>query len=355
VPTGASPRAYHRPVPPRRKRASAAAVPAEPPRLEVTKTYKLFIGGAFPRSESSRSLPIRGRLATTARRGPTGGVGKLARDANIVIAHISHASRKDLRDAVEAARKAFPGWAAAMPYNRGQVLYRMAEMMEGKRAELEQALAAVPGVRSPSGARSRSRASQTSPAFRSLPPAREVALAIDRIVAFGGWADKYAQVLGCNNPVAGPYYNFTTPEPCGIVAIVAPDEAPLLALVTLLAPALCAGNAAVAIASDANPLPAAILGEVCATSDIPPGVVNLLTGRREELIPHIASHRDIDAIHAAGLPAADAKTLQQGSADNVKRVTIRGAVDWADETACISPWWVEPLVEFKTIWHPSAT
>ena len=284
-------------------------------RLDVTKTYKLFIGGAFPRSESGRSLPIsdaRGRI----------------------LAHISHASRKDLRDAVEAARKAQSGWAAATAYNRGQVLYRMAEMLEGKKAEFAAVLR------------------QSRPAAL-----REVEAAIDRLVCFGGWADKYSQVLGCNNAVAGPYYNFTIPEPSGVIGVIASNEAPLLGLISLIAPPLCAGNTIVALASEASPIPGAILGEVLATSDVPAGVVNILTGKRDELIPHFASHRDLDGICAASVSPDHAKLLREGTAGNLKRVTILASkskpLDWFDDDALHSPWQIEPFVEMKTIWHPS--
>jgi acyl-CoA reductase-like NAD-dependent aldehyde dehydrogenase len=294
-------------------------------RLDVTKTYKLFIGGAFPRSESGRSITVTGR----------GGE---------VLAHIAHASRKDLRDAVETARKAQPGWAGATAYNRGQVLYRMAEMLEGKRNELA-ALLEQPGP-----ARRGKAAKRSGP--KPASPEKEVAAAIDRLVCFGGWADKYAQVLGCNNPVAGPYYNFTVPEPTGVVGVVAPDEPPLLGLISLIAPPLCAGNTVVALASESSPLVGAVLGEVCATSDVPPGVVNILTGKHDELIPHFASHRDIDALHAAGLTPEQARTLREGCADNLKRVTVRAEVAWHGDV-CHSPWWIEPFVELKTVWHPS--
>ena len=290
-------------------------------RLEVAKTYKLFIGGAFPRSESGRSIPV-------------------ADAKGRVLAHISHASRKDLRDAVEAARKAQGKWADATAYNRGQVLYRMAEMLEGKKGEFAGLIGGASGK-------------------------REVGAAIDRLVCFGGWADKYAQVLGCNNPVAGPYYNFTVPEPTGVVGVIAPDDPALLGLVSLIAPPLCAGNAVVALGSEANPLVGAVFGEVCATSDIPAGVVNILTGLRSELVPHFASHRDIDSIHAAGVSPEHARLIREGTADNLKRVRVfqspeskRGAkpvpsVDWFDDDACHSPWMIEPFVEMKTMWHPS--
>ncbi len=289
-------------------------------RLEVAKTYKLFIAGTFPRSESGRSLLVAG-------------------------SHVARASRKDLRDAVEASRKAQAGWAAASAYNRGQVLYRMAEMMEGKRGEFAEALKAS---RKKGTKASRHRGIQQGDLEK------QVAASIDRVTCFAGWADKYAQVLGCHNPVAGPYYNFTVPEPTGVVGVIAPDEPGLLGLVSLLAPALCSGNAIVALGSEACPMAAAILGEACATSDVPAGVINILTGLREELVPHFASHRDIDAIHAAGMTPGEAKTLQEGVAENLKHVVVRDAVDWSDDDTCHSPAWIEPFVEMKTIWHPSA-
>src|SRR3954471_11836715 len=271
-------------------------------RLDVLKTYKLYIDGQFPRSESGRSLPI------------ADGKGR-------VLAHVAKASRKDLRDAVEAARRAQAGWAAATGYLRGQIMYRMAEMMEGKRAEFVSALMAMrPGP-------------AATGKTKGIGDA-EVTTAIDRLVHYAGWADKYAQVLGCNNPVSGPFYNFTITEPTGVVAVVAPDECPLLALVSLLAPAVCAGSTVVAVASHDNPIPAAILGEVFATSDVPAGVVNILTGDRAELLAHISGHRDIDAIHAANLEGEQNTLLRSGAAENVKRVTCRGVagvgkkVDW---------------------------
>lgn len=310
-------------------------------RLEVTKTCKLFIAGQFPRSESGRSRAI------------TGASGS-------VVAHISHASRKDLRNAVEAARAALPKWASATAYNRGQVLYRMAEMLEGRKSELADAIGEV--TPPSTGARRRQPAGTTNRRASQ----REIEAAIDRLVCFAGWADKYAQVLGCNNPVAGPYYNFTIPEPTGVVGVIAPDQPALLGLISLLAPPLCAGNAIVALASEANPLPAIILGEACAASDVPAGAINILTGLRAELLPPLASHRDLDALHAAGLSADHTRLLREGTADNLKRVTIRSdagatrgrarasqrSIDYYDD-ACQSPWWIEPFVEFKTVWHPS--
>ncbi|MFZ4573112.1 MAG: aldehyde dehydrogenase family protein [Phycisphaerales bacterium] len=286
-------------------------------RITVLKTYKLFIDGKFPRSESGRSMRV----------DDTGGS---------VYAHLCKASRKDLRDAVEAARRAQPGWAAATAYNRGQVLYRAAEMLEARRAEFAEALAVGAPKRRKGGA-----------------VVDEVSMSVDRLVCFAGWADKYAQVLGCNNPVAGPYYNFTSPEPTGVVAVVAPDRPALLGLVSLLAPVICSGNTAVVLASEAFPVAAAVLGEVLATSDVPAGVVNILTGERAELIPQIATHRDIDGVHAAGLPPEHGAALRAGVAENLKRVRVHADPDWTDGKACGSPWWIEPFVEMKTVWHPA--
>ena len=292
-------------------------------RLDVQKTYKLYIDGKFPRSESGRTVEV-----TDAK--------------GVHIAHVSKGSRKDLRDAVEAARRAQGGWASATPYLRGQIMYRMAEMMEGKRSEFADALDSV------------RRGIPAAKLKKVLDAPSEVAAAIDRLVHYAGWADKYSQVLGCNNPVAGPYYNFTITEPTGVVAVVAPDDHPLLALVSLMAPAICSGNAVVAFASSANPIPAAVLGEVFATSDLPGGVVNILTGDRGEVLSHIANHRDIDAVHAANLPLAEGSLLRAGTAENIKRVTVRTGVDWMDNDQCQSPWWIEPFVEMKTIWHPAS-
>lgn len=289
-------------------------------RLTITKTFKLFIGGAFPRSESGRTTPV------------------LDREGH-VHAHVARASRKDLRDAVEAAERALAAWSGATPYLRGQVLYRLAEMMEGKAGELAAALA----IDAPAtGAESRG----------ALDPRAEVAAAIDRVVHYAGWCDKLAQVLGGANPVAGPYHNFTIPEPVGVAAVVCPDDAPLLALVSLVAPVLCAGNAVISLASASRPLAACVLGEAIATSDLPAGAWNVLTGDRGELTPHIASHREILAVHAANLNPDQAALLHSGVSENLKRVRIREVTDWLDG-ASESPWWIEPFVEMKTIWHPS--
>jgi acyl-CoA reductase-like NAD-dependent aldehyde dehydrogenase len=290
-------------------------------RLDVLKTYKLFIDGKFPRSESGRSLPVNDRRGA-------------------LYAHLCLASRKDLRDAVEAARKAQTGWAAATAYNRGQILYRMAEMMEGRRSEFVAAL----DVCDTKGGRSK--ASMTSN--------DEVKASVDRLVCYAGWADKYAQVLGCNNPVSGPFYNFTVPEPAGVIAVVAPDTPALLGLISLLAPAIVSGNTAVVISGESNPIPAALIGEVFATSDLPPGVVNILTGLRAELLSHVSTHRDIDGVHAAGVSSQHAAMLRTGVAENLKRVKLIEEADYADSKWWGSAWRIEPFVEMKTMWHPAS-
>jgi acyl-CoA reductase-like NAD-dependent aldehyde dehydrogenase len=261
------------------------------PRLPVNKTYKLYIGGEFPRSESGRIYEAQG-------------------------ANVARGSRKDLRDAVRAARAAFPKWATMTAYNRGQVVYRIAEMLEARRAE-----------------------------FAELASGKaEVDRSIDRLVWYAGWADKLPQVLGSSNPVAGPYFNFTFPEPTGVVGILAPEEPPLAGLVSRIAPAIVGGNATVVVASESSPLAAVELAEVLATSDVPGGVVNLLTGHREELAPWLAGHMDVNAIDLAG---ADGQVdeLERLAADNVKRV-VHGNPDEQ------SPWDIADFLELKTVWHP---
>lgn len=297
---------------------------AQPARLDVLKTYKMYIGGAFPRSESGRSEPIKG---------PDGAV----------LGHACKASRKDLRDAVTAARAGLAKWKSATAYNRGQVLYRMAEMLQGKRAEFVELLNSEP------------RPSGSGP---SLQPATEVDAAVDRLVYYAGWCDKYQQTLGVQNAVAGPYWNISTPEPTGVIGIVCPAESPLLGLVTLLAPVTCTGNTAVVISPAFAPV-VSVFGEVCATSDLPAGVVNLLTGSADELAPILAKHRDVDGITAiTGMISPEiAKTLREGAADNLKRVRLfkqgegRGA-DLLDNAAWQHPGTFEPTVEIKTVWHP---
>ena len=282
-------------------------------RLDVRKTYKLFIGGKFPRSESGRYLP--------------------AKSANGEhLDNFAHASRKDFREAVTAAGAAFAGWSRATAYNRGQILYRAAEMLQNRAGELANEIGRSTGV---SAAKAK----------------REVTLAIDRLVYFAGWTDKYPQVFGSVNPVASPHFNFTMPEPVGVVVVLAPDEPSLLALVSLVAPVILSGNAAVVIASEKYPLPAATFAEILATSDLPGGVVNLLTGKRAELVPHIATHMEVNAlVDGAGDPAISAK-LQAGVATNLKRYASHEATDWFSAKV-EDPYWILDTVEFKTAWHP---
>jgi acyl-CoA reductase-like NAD-dependent aldehyde dehydrogenase len=260
-------------------------------RLPVAKTYKLYVGGAFPRSESGRTYEAEG-------------------------ANVARGSRKDLRDAVRAARAAFPAWAGLTAYNRGQVLYRVAEMMEGRRAQFAELAGGGEA---------------------------EVDEAVDTWVWYAGWADKLAQVLGSSNPVAGPYFNFTVPEPTGVVGIVAPEEPPLVGLARRLAPALVGGNVAVVIASDRRPLAAITLAEVLATSDLPGGAVNVLTGYKDELAPVLASHMDVNALDLGGVDG-DSTELERLAAENVKRIVRNGDGQ--------SPWHAAAYLELKTVWHP---
>ncbi len=290
----------------------AAPQSAAGARIAVRKTYKLYIGGAFPRSESGRSYPI-----TSAR-------GEL-------LAHAAQASRKDVRDAVVAARKAVPGWSGATAYNRGQILYRVAELLEGRREQFAAEVAAAePG------------SAKTALA--------QVDDAIDRWVYYAGWADKYAQVAGNTNPVAGPYFTFSLPEPTGVVGVVAPQDSSLLGLVSVLAPPLTTGNTVVLLAAEQRPLPAVSLTEVLATADLPGGVVNLLTGRTAELAPWLAGHRDVNALDLSGIDPAERAGLQAAAADNVKRVfTPRPKAKWTDDPGLAR---LGAFVETKTVWHP---
>jgi acyl-CoA reductase-like NAD-dependent aldehyde dehydrogenase len=284
-------------------------------RLNVKKTYKLFIGGKFPRSESGRYLPARSASGEH-------------------LDNFSHASRKDFRDAVVAARAAADGWSKATAYNRGQILYRAAEMLQNRAGELV-------GEITRSTAVSRAKA------------AREVTLAIDRLVHFAGWTDKYPQVFGSVNPVASSHFNFTTPEPMGVVVALAPDEPPLLALVSLIAAVILSGNAAIAIPSETFPLPAAAFAEILATSDLPGGVVNILTGKRAELAPHIAGHMDVNAIVDAAGDAAVSAVLRGGTAVNLKRYANQSLAPAAWFTPQVEdPYRILDTVEFKTAWHP---
>jgi acyl-CoA reductase-like NAD-dependent aldehyde dehydrogenase len=286
-------------------------LPAEEPRLRVRKTYKLAIGGAFPRSESGRSYPVEDASGT-------------------LLANAAQASRKDVRDAVVAARKAFPGWSGATPYNRGQVIYRIAEMLDGRREQFADEIASAEGT-------------TAAGALASVDEA------VDRLVWYAGWADKFAQVAGSANPVAGPYFNFSLPEPTGVVAILAPQESSLLGFVSVLAPVLCTGNTAVIVASERRPLPAVSLSEVLATSDLPGGVANVLTGFTSELAPWLASHRDVNALDLTGAAAADRADLQRAAADNVKRVYIPLDDDWTADPGTER---LTAFVETKTVWHP---
>jgi acyl-CoA reductase-like NAD-dependent aldehyde dehydrogenase len=294
--------------------AAEVSVAAQAGRIAVRKTYKLYIGGAFPRSESGRSFEVTGA-----------GGGFLANAAL--------ASRKDARDAVVAARKAFPGWSGATAYNRGQVLYRVAEVLEGRRAQFaDEVRLAVGGSHKSAFA--------------------EVDAAVDRWVWYAGWADKLAQVRGGANQVAGPYFNFSLPEPTGVVAVLAPQDSPLLGLVSVLAPAIVSGNTVVVVASEKYPLPAVTLAEVLATSDVPGGVVNLLTGRVAEIAPWLASHMDVNAIDLAGAldaPGALADDLAVAAAENLKRVVRLPVSDWTAEPGLDR---MIATLETKTVWHP---
>jgi len=291
-----------------------------PDRIDVRKTYKQYIGGAFPRSESGRTY-----LVSTPR--------------GDELANASRASRKDVRDAVRAARKAFEPWAARTAMNRGQILYRVAELMEGRREQFVAEAAAAEGL-------SARRAGAS------------VEQAIDRWVWYAGWADKISQVLGASNPVAAPYFNFTIPEATGVVGLIAPESSSLLGLVSRLAPALVAGNAVVVLASQTRPLPAVTLGEVLATSDLPGGVINLLTGLKKELVPVIAGHVDVDAIDTWGVPPDDQVAVEISAAESIKRIARRPTgvsdlgFDWTDDRAAQRPEWIVAFLEMKTVWHP---
>lgn len=290
-------------------------------RLPIRKTYKLYLGGQFPRSESGRSYVAR------------------ASDGR-ALANAVRASRKDVRDAVRAARKAFPDWDGRTAMNRGQILYRVAEMMEGRRAQFVAEVADAEGL-------------------DAAAAGVAVDRAIDRWVWYAGWADKISQVLGTVNPVAAPYFNFTIPEPTGVVGIVAPEGSSLLGLVSRLAPVVVSGNVAVVLASESRPLPAMTLAEVLATADLPAGVVNILTGLRRELVPVLAAHMDVNALDAWGVAPELQAQVEESAMENVKRVARppRGAgavdrFDWLDDRAAQRPEWIAAFLEMKTVWHP---
>lgn len=281
-------------------------------RLPITKTPKPYVGGAFIRSESGRIFPIQ--------------------DASgAFFANMPQCSRKDLRNAVEAAAKTGPGWAKRTAYNRGQILYRLGEMLEARRQEMVDTLVQFGSVKAEAN--------------------REVETAIDRLVYYAGWTDKYEQVLGNVNPVAAPYFNFTVTDPMGVIGVIAPDQPALLGLITMVAPVIASGNTVVALASEKVPYPAVLLGEMLATSDLPGGVVNILTGFRKELIPTFATHEHLRAISAVANPE-ERKALRLGAVESVKRVRFAEPdVDWfADATQSVYA--IRDFVEFKTTWHP---
>jgi acyl-CoA reductase-like NAD-dependent aldehyde dehydrogenase len=285
---------------------------SEPSRLAVRKTYKLFIGGAFPRSESGRSYPVNDTKGD-------------------FLANASKASRKDARDAVVAARKAFPGWSGATPYNRGQILYRVAEMLEGRRGQFVSELVDADGV--------------TQRKAGEL-----VDAAVDRLVWYAGWSDKIASVYGAANPVAGPYFNLSTPEPTGVVAVVAPPAAPLFGLVSVIAPVIVTGNTCVVVASERAPLPSITLAEVLATSDLPGGVINILTGSAKEIAPWLAAHMDVNAIDLTGVTDEElALRCEREAAENLKRVLRPATTDWAADPGITR---MTAFLETKTVWHP---
>lgn len=281
-------------------------------RIDVRKTYKLYIGGAFVRSESGRTYEV------------NDGKGRF-------VANAAKASRKDARDAVLAARKAFGGWSARTPYNRGQILYRIAEVLEGRRDQF------VAGVRTGEGHTARQ-------------AGVVVDASIDRLVWYAGWADKLGQIVGNANPVSGPYFNLSAPEPTGVVAISAPQDSSLLGLVSAVAPAIVSGNSVVVVSSYGRPLPAIDLSEVLATADVPGGVVNVLTGDVAEIGPWLASHLDVNAFDLAGVDdAALAAELEAASAENLKRVVRPSTVDWTGDPGLSR---MTPFLETKTVWHP---
>jgi len=291
----------------------------DPARIPVRKTYKLYVGGQFPRSESGRSYVVRA---------PDGQP----------LANAVRSSKKDLRDAIRTARGAVGGWAGKTAMNRGQVLYRVAELMEGRRAQFVEEVAAAEGLSTEDGA-------------------AQVDRAIDRWVWYAGWADKISQLLGTVNPVGASYFNFTFPEATGVVGVVAPESSSLLGLVSRIAPAVVGGNAVVALASEARPLPAVTLGEVLATSDVPPGVINILTGLRRELVPILAGHMDVNALDIWGVPSDMRTAVEDSAMENVKRVArpprdADDRFDWLDDRRAQRPEWIAAYLEMKTVWHP---
>jgi acyl-CoA reductase-like NAD-dependent aldehyde dehydrogenase len=308
-----------RAAPPRAE--ASIASDRTPSRLAVRKTYKLYVGGQFPRSESGRSYVVQAADGTP-------------------LANAVRASRKDLRDAVRVARGAFGGWDGRTAMNRGQVLYRVAELLEGRREQFQSEVAAAEGL-------------------TDAAAGAQVDRSIDRWVWYAGWADKVTQVLGTVNPVGASYFDFTIPEATGVVGIVAPEASSLLGLVSRLAPVVVSGNTCVVLASESRPLPAVTLSEVLATSDVPGGVINILTGRKAELIPWLASHMDVDAIDPWGVPAELRVGLEEAAMENIKRLarTPQDAdrFDWMDDARAQRPEWIGAFLEMKTVWHPIGT
>ena len=294
-------------------------------RLPITKTPKVFVGGAFIRSESGRVLPVYHQQKKSG--------------TKTLVGNVPRCTRKDLRNAVEAAAKAGPGWARRTAYNRGQILYRLGEMLESRAEEMAASIAQSSGA--------------GSGAARA---GREVSASVDRLIYYAGWADKYAQVLGNTNPVAGPFFNFTLPEPMGVVGVIADAAAPsLLGLLSQIAPIIISGNTVVALASEAAPLPAILLGELLAVSDLPAGVVNLLTGLRAELVPTFATHEGLRALDAAGVSEDEAKAFGLGAAESVKRLKTRSQTEPPLDLFSATTQGVEEIgafVESKTVWHP---
>jgi acyl-CoA reductase-like NAD-dependent aldehyde dehydrogenase len=281
--------------------------------LAVSKTYKLFIGGAFPRSESGRTYQARDRKGN-------------------FMANAALASRKDLRDAVVGARKGFTAWSKATAYNRGQVIYRIAEMLEGRRTEFAELIMISTGA--------------------SIQEATaEVDAAIDRLVHYAGWTDKLAAVMGSANPVSSPYFSYSAPEPMGVVGILAPSGSPLLGLISVIAPVITCGNACVVIAAEEDPCVAITFAEIAATSDVPAGVINILTGRTSELAPHLAAHADVNALDLTGSDSELRASLEQAAADTVKRVYLtKGEPDFAAPPGTAR---LRAFLEIKTVWHPT--
>jgi acyl-CoA reductase-like NAD-dependent aldehyde dehydrogenase len=284
-------------------------------RLNIRKTYKLYINGEFPRTESGRYYEVRAK----------GGE---------LVANACRGSRKDLRNAVVAARRAQPGWSGKTAYNRGQILYRIAEVCESRAAELVDEL--------------------RQQGASAVDARKEIDAVIDRWVYYAGWSDKYTQLYGSVNPVAGPYYNFTVPEPTGVVGIVAPEEPALLGLVSRIAPAIVGGNTVVVVTSESKPLPAITLGEAFETSDVPAGVINLISGIKSELVPWLTAHMDVNAVDTTGVAAEAIATAQKSAAENVKRVVHFDAatIGWSDVRLSQGPYAILDFQESKTVWHP---